>query len=395
MSFSTKLPGISVSNWLKSHFHFVGQFIARLFRTMWITACFMLAIAAAYNLTQLSNLHQEVTERRQLETTMQDLMLQSVVMRFFSTHSGSALTQKMNEYGYQNPVELVSQLRARLQVSYSLESELDTQTQINKLIDLLSTLEQQMSAFDQTSQIAANKTIDQWFINLGALGSFTRQLSYAQEARASDLQRRNLYLAMAVLAYSLLMVGFHSWTKDKQNRQFLLEMESLHNETRRDPLTNLLNRRGWNYHTNKTLKKLAKFGRTPVGIAILDIDHFKKYNDTFGHDAGDQRLVQFANLLKSHFRPCDMVARIGGEEFAVFLPNCTVEDAKRIIDRIRTATDCNIAFSAGIAGLEECRNIEKAISVADQALYVAKSNGRNQAQIGQPNFSSQSQKFKT
>ncbi len=386
MSFSTKLPGISVTNRLKNHLHFLSQFVARLFRTLWITACFMLAIAAAYNLTQLSNLHQEVTERRQLEKTMQDLMLQSVIMRFFSTHSNGELTQKMSQYGYQNPIELISQLRTRLQMSYSLEPGLETQTQITQLLDLLTILEQHVSTFDHTSQTVINTTIDQWFMSLGTLGSYTRQISYTQEARASNLQRRNLYLAMAVLAYSLLMVGFHSWTKDKQNRQFLLEMESLHNETRRDPLTNLLNRRGWNYHTNKTLKKLAKFGRTPVGIAILDIDHFKCYNDTFGHDAGDQRLVQFANLLKGHFRPCDMVARIGGEEFAVFLPNCTVEDAKRIIDRIRNAKDCIIPFSAGIAGLEECRNLDKAMSVADQALYFAKSNGRNQSHIGQPNF---------
>lgn len=344
----------------------------------------MLAVSALYNLTQLSDLKKDVSARRLLEASMQDLLMQSTAMRYLSIQNQKAQIEKLNRYGYDGPLDVIDQLKSRIAITRTLEPEFDLKDWIEELKQILSQIERQTNQSIPVDQAELDRHMDKWFVTLSALGSYTRHLSLIQDQRSSSLQQRNLYLAIAVLIYSLLLVNYHVWSKNRQNRQFMVEMASLHDETRRDPLTGILNRRGWTHYVNKTLKKVAKFGRTSVSVAILDIDYFKQYNDTFGHDAGDQRLIEFANVLKGHFRPCDMVARVGGEEFAVLLPNCTVDDAKRIIDRIRTAENCEIAFSAGIASLEDCRSVERAMAVADQALYQAKSSGRNRACIAHP-----------
>ncbi|NJM31734.1 MAG: GGDEF domain-containing protein [Limnobacter sp.] len=240
-----------------------------------------------------------------------------------------------------------------------------------RLSTTLTDIEQKANA-ENTSPAELSQSIDEWFITLSALNSYIRHQALEQEEDASLLQRHNLLLAIAVLAYSLFLGAFHIWMSKRQQSQFHFEVSSLYDETRKDPLTGLLNRRGWLHFTHYTLKRIAKFGSTPVAVAILDIDYFKQYNDTYGHDAGDLRLVEFAEMIRGNFRPSDTVARVGGEEFAVLLPNCTVEDAKRIIDRIREIKQNNISFSAGVADLEECKTVEGAMAVADQALYQAK-----------------------
>lgn len=384
MSLPFKTPSLSAFEYLKVPFGYLPQVLPRVFNGFWIVACIMLAVAALYNLTQLSDLKKEVSARRLLEASMQDLLMQSTAMRYLAIPNPKDQADKLKRYGYDGPLDVIDQLKSRIAITRTLEPEFDLKDWTEELKAILQTIETQTSQKPLPKQLELDRHLDKWFVTLSALGSYTRHLSLIQDQRAANLQQRNLYLAIAVLVYSLLLVNYHLWTKKRQNRQFMVEMASLHDETRTDPLTGILNRRGWTHYVNKTLKKVAKFGRTSVSVAILDIDYFKQYNDTFGHDAGDQRLIEFANVLKSHFRPCDMVARVGGEEFAVLLPNCTVDDAKRIIDRIRTAENCEIAFSAGIASLEDCRSVERAMAVADQALYQAKSSGRNRACIAHP-----------
>lgn len=384
MSLPFKTPSLPGFEQLKTPFSFVPIVLPRVFNGLWIIACVMLAGAALYNLTQLSDLKKEVSARRLLEASMQDLLMQSTAMRYLAIADPKDQTEKLKRYGYESPSDVIDQLKSRIAITRTLEPEFDLKDWAEQLKVILQTIESQTNQKPSVKQSELDKQLDKWFVTLSALGSYTRHLSLVQDQRAASLQQRNLYLAIAVLIYSILLVNYHLWTKKRQNRQFMVEMASLHDETRRDPLTGILNRRGWTHYVNKTLKKVAKFGRTSVSVAILDIDYFKQYNDTFGHDAGDLRLVEFANVLKSHFRPCDMVARVGGEEFAVLLPNCTVDDAKRIIDRIRTAENCEIPFSAGIASLEDCRSVERAMAVADQALYQAKSSGRNRACIAHP-----------
>ena len=214
------------------------------------------------------------------------------------------------------------------------------------------------------------------------MNTYTKTLTILQEDRAAQLQRNNILLAFGVLLFSIGLVGCNLIKNSKLKKRFAFELSQMSDQARTDLLTGILNRRGWIEFTNKHLRKMVREGSRPASIAVLDIDYFKQYNDTFGHEAGDARLQEFAILLQQNFRPGDLVARVGGEEFAILLPNCTAEDAKRIVDRIRKESESDIGFSAGIAIIEEEESIVRTMAVADQALYQAKNKGRNQSCIG-------------
>jgi len=118
-------------------------------------------------------------------------------------------------------------------------------------------------------------------------------------------------------------------------------------------------------------------------LAMLDIDHFKKINDTYGHQSGDKVLKHLANLMTSIVRKSDIVMRYGGEEFLIFMPNTTKEEAYIVLQKIRSAlTPCNnikYTFSAGIA--DEGETLAEMIKLADEKLYKAKREGRNKVII--------------
>jgi diguanylate cyclase (GGDEF)-like protein len=125
---------------------------------------------------------------------------------------------------------------------------------------------------------------------------------------------------------------------------------------------------------------------------MIDIDHFKKINDTYGHNIGDIVLTTLANTLNDSLRKDDYIIRWGGEEFVVILSDTILLDAKKVIDRVRenlmnrriAPIEWNITFSSGIAGgliPENIEEIEVWIEKADAALYRAKENGRNRIEI--------------
>ena len=192
----------------------------------------------------------------------------------------------------------------------------------------------------------------------------------------------------------------HHFTKDSQNiaREFadqvaiVLKNTRLLEETRMlaivDPLTGLYNRRG--------LLELGKieFGRSnrlarPFSGIMLDLDHFKEVNDSFGHDAGDRVLEEVARRCKKCLREIDLIGRYGGEEFVALLPETDFESSLVVAERLRTAisatpiqiTDVfvlNITASLGVAHKDEnTPNLETLIARADQAMYIAKHRGRD------------------
>jgi diguanylate cyclase (GGDEF)-like protein len=128
-----------------------------------------------------------------------------------------------------------------------------------------------------------------------------------------------------------------------------------------------------------------------VSVVMLDIDHFKKVNDNYGHLTGDQVITSLANLLKQQLRKSDMIGRYGGEEFLLVLPDCPVEKALNIVDKMREAfaqlpftfdgNHFKCTFSAGIASGLGVEFPDQVIEQADQALYQAKSAGRNQVKV--------------
>ena len=147
--------------------------------------------------------------------------------------------------------------------------------------------------------------------------------------------------------------------------------------TERDPLTGVANRRAWDRTLSVEMDR-ARRSDAPLAVALLDLDHFKRFNDRCGHQAGD-RLLKSATVVWQHLlRPTDLLVRYGGEEFAVLLPGATVEQAAALLDRLRVATPVPMSFSAGVAGWDANETSDWLIGRADRALYRAKAAGRNQ-----------------
>lgn len=142
-----------------------------------------------------------------------------------------------------------------------------------------------------------------------------------------------------------------------------------------DPLTELPNRRGWTAALARELAHARRDG-TPLCLAMLDLDHFKVYNDTRGHAAGDALLVAVAGLWHAVAREVDVLARVGGDEFAMLLPGATLEAAAQVVSRLRRATPPDIAMSGGIALWDGTESGDELLRRADALLYREKAARR-------------------
>ena len=157
-----------------------------------------------------------------------------------------------------------------------------------------------------------------------------------------------------------------------------------------DPLTGLSNRRNL-LTLAEQVQAQAQRSHLPTALVIADIDHFKRINDQLGHDAGDQVLVHIGLLLSRTCRTQDIVARWGGEEFLILLPDTAGEDALALAERIRQTVaaqplvyahaSITPALSLGVAELEPGETLDSAIARADHALYQSKEDGRNRVTL--------------
>ncbi|MEV4350991.1 diguanylate cyclase [Actinoplanes sp. NPDC049596] len=143
-----------------------------------------------------------------------------------------------------------------------------------------------------------------------------------------------------------------------------------------DTLTGLANRRAWQAQLPRIIAQARRTG-APLTVAIADLDHFKRFNDTYGHPAGDALLRQTASAFTEALRDSDLIARWGGEEFAMALPDCPGPDAAQVLDRVRAATPGAETCSIGYATWDGRETVEQLLSRADDALYRAKEGGRN------------------
>jgi len=173
------------------------------------------------------------------------------------------------------------------------------------------------------------------------------------------------------------------------NMRDVLKMQSI-----RDPLTGLFNRRYMEESLDREIKHAIR-KKSTIGILMIDVDHFKNLNDTFGHEAGDAVLRSLGTLLKSHFRGEDIVCRYGGEEFTVILPEASTDVArqrsselceavKQMLVQHRGQPLNPISLSVGVATYgEHGTSAEVLVRAADAALYLAKKQGRDQVVVAQ------------
>jgi diguanylate cyclase (GGDEF)-like protein len=163
-------------------------------------------------------------------------------------------------------------------------------------------------------------------------------------------------------------------------RRVQRQAESLRELTLADPLTGLPNRRALDGYLGDALARSER-SQQPITVALIDLDHFKRFNDGHGHAAGDELLKAAAAAWTNEIRRTDMLARIGGEEFVLVLPDADVGDAESVVAKLRAITPHGETFSAGVACWDGSQRPDELLRVADAALYAAKRGGRNRTAL--------------
>ncbi|MDX6701115.1 MAG: hypothetical protein QOF26_1341 [Baekduia sp.] len=153
-------------------------------------------------------------------------------------------------------------------------------------------------------------------------------------------------------------------------------MAALDERARTDQLTGVPNRRTWDHELPSELSRATRTG-APVSLAMLDLDHFKAYNDTYGHPGGDRLLRAVAAAWSERLRATDVLARYGGEEFAVLLPACDEDSAARVTEQLRSAVPGDATCSIGVVTWDGAETADELVARADAALYRAKGAGRD------------------
>lgn len=203
-------------------------------------------------------------------------------------------------------------------------------------------------------------------------------LSYPQMLERGQFLILEGMVAMLLMAFGVLMLV---------NEHLNTELRRL---AARDPLTDLFNRRSFLSLLDKA-NSLAMRQNTPLAVMIIDLDHFKSINDTLGHAVGDQALRHFVQVAQGCLRKEDVMGRLGGEEFGVFLPNAPLEAAQEVAERLRAAVaqaplvlpekSLQLTVSVGVAPCAHHDPAEAALHRADQAMYCAKQHGRNRVEL--------------
>ncbi|HVX15736.1 MAG TPA: GGDEF domain-containing protein [Pirellulales bacterium] len=174
----------------------------------------------------------------------------------------------------------------------------------------------------------------------------------------------------------------------KEIQQQRQEVASLAAEARTDALTGLPNRRSFNEEVMRRFDQWRRH-QIPLSLVMVDVDCFKKFNDTYGHQAGDDVLRRLAQVLRKTLREMDLAARFGGEEFAILLPGTRLKDATMVAERLRATVaserfpcggnDLPVTVSLGLASVVSDEDADTLIKRADESLYAAKNAGRNRS----------------
>lgn len=269
-----------------------------------------------------------------------------------------------------------------------------------KLVEELDHVESRLPALEAAVDAAAEEGLDaQGGEAILALGMEVEEgLAWAYSElnellhRASAEQRQlmeRLTLAVAVLLLLLLLAIAAVM---RMLFQLHRQREVMRLQSRTDELTALGNRRWLREAAEQAFERRRRHGAS-LSLMLLDLDHFKRINDTYGHPVGDAVLVAFSRILEQQVRRVDRVARMGGEEFAILMPDSDLVGAEALAERILRATramslpgpaaEHRLTVSIGVVEAGEERSFDRLYSLADQLLYRAKAAGRDRAVAGQ------------
>ncbi len=209
----------------------------------------------------------------------------------------------------------------------------------------------------------------------------TRAARSVDAARQSEqANRASRYWLLALVAVTVVLGVLSvllALRTLKANRALLDRMQQL---AREDALTGAVNRRGLNDVVPIEFARAQRSG-APLTLVMIDLDHFKRYNDRRGHPAGDAVLRGAAQAWLKQLRPTDLLARYGGEEFTLVLPDTDARQAQQLVDRLRAPVPDRQTFSAGIATWDGLESATEILQRADAALLQAKKAGRNRTMI--------------
>ena len=217
------------------------------------------------------------------------------------------------------------------------------------------------------------------------LGFFTVPLFYLKALQQQVLNGFNIFVTCLVL----VGISFLDFRNSRAVARYLFELnDRLAYQASRDPLTNLLNRRTITQFIEEEYVRSGRSGR-PFGLIMTDVDDFKRVNDQHGHAAGDLVLMELSSLLTAALRKQDLIARWGGEEFLILLPETDYEGVQVAAEKIRNLVSQNVVvyngkqiqvtFSIGGVVCQNQENWDKCIILADRALYYGKNHGKNLA----------------
>jgi diguanylate cyclase len=265
--------------------------------------------------------------------------------------------------------------------------------------------QQQVKDDRRAARDALKQLIQDMLLEVGELGEHTGRFQQATAAHAEAIARADSLESLAGVVKDLLQDAHtvqaavaRSQEKLQADRTQALELETrvreLEGELRRlseevstDLLTQVANRRGLMQAFDAESARATRSPGQPLAVGLIDIDNFKKLNDTLGHAAGDVALKNLAAAVKERLRPVDHLARFGGEEFVVLLPGTALEEAQQALTRLqRSLTEALflhegrevfVTFSAGVTAWRQGEALQPALERADEALYEAKRTGKN------------------
>ena len=205
-----------------------------------------------------------------------------------------------------------------------------------------------------------------------------RMVTAARQADDLNLVARYALIAFSAVTLALGVLSILLTLRTlRENRSLLGDMQQLAQE---DPLTGAINRRGLEDAIPIEFSR-AQRSEEPLAIVMIDLDHFKRYNDRRGHPAGDALLRGAAQAWRKQLRPTDMLVRYGGEEFTLVLPSTNADQATQLVDRLRALVPDRQTFSAGVATWDGRESASEVLQRADQALLQAKKGGRNRTMV--------------